>query len=176
MDLLGDGYSSFQWTPSQFLTEGSVSIPSAQSFGQIVYPAVFDPPCDAYRALPHGGTYVAARGTNESVFMELEFRRMDSGTGSVYPIQFWKNVTNQPMFFTNASLCDGLVRLWNTPVTEGRFAPVPVKGTIRANAPPMEPLYQAQEVYGLQVDTAFVEYSTVGCKSLEGYSGTGPGD
>lgn len=101
-----------------------------------------------------------------------------------YPLDFYKNVTNQPIF-GNGSLCDLQVRLFNSTINQGVYAPIPVKGKIYSNLPPLNQSIidgnidddKAQEaVFGILVDSPFIEYTGLDCQTLAGYSGTGSGD
>lgn len=64
--MLGDGYSSFRWTKSMMITADSPAIEGSESYGLDVYPAVFDPPCDAYKAVKDGIAIYSATSTNHS--------------------------------------------------------------------------------------------------------------
>ncbi|KAK3936337.1 hypothetical protein QBC46DRAFT_321657 [Diplogelasinospora grovesii] len=175
LDLLGDGYTSFTWTPSQLISADSAALAGAQGYGQVAYAASFDPPCDAYRAVPGGcGTYHKSVSTNSTsgsghVFVELDdFQPITHG--SPYTLKFYKNITNQPIF-GNGALCDNMIRLFNTTLTKGVFEPRFVKGKVSANLPPMNRMQVMEGVYGLQADTPFIENTQVECATLQGYSG-----
>jgi hypothetical protein len=84
-------------------------------------------------------------------------------------------VTNQPQFSTNPNACDNFIRLFNSSVTTGKYAPVAVKGIVSA-----EPPFLTSDkpkiwtgVYGLRLDNAFIENNYLPCESLRGYDGTG---
>lgn len=88
----------------------------------------------------------------------------------------FKNVTNQPLFGDGLPLCDHYITLFNTSVTQGQYAPVPVEGTVGVR-PPFYPAEEKFEgVYGYRMANAFIEENGVPCEKLRGYSGTGAGD
>lgn len=58
----------------------------------------------------------------------------------------------------------------------GKYAPVPVNGTVRVVPPYYPTTTTFSGVYGYRMDNAFVEKNFVPCESLQGYAGTGPGD
>ena len=86
-------------------------------------------------------------------------------------------MTNQPTFSDSVTdTCDHYVRLYNTTVTQGKYAPVNIKGTVNVT-PGVYPKSQTfTNVYGLKMDNAFIETNYVPCESLKGYTSSGPGD
>ena len=104
-------------------------------------------------------------------------RRLVTPASSPFPLELFKNITNQPTF-ANASSCDNMIRLFNTTMSIGEHAPVPVRGRVRARAFPFEASEaEWSDVYGVQVATPFVENNYLDCRTMRGYSGTGgPGD
>ncbi|POS78829.1 hypothetical protein DHEL01_v202788 [Diaporthe helianthi] len=178
LDLLGDGYSSFTMAPAQMISDDSpIAINGSRVYGTIVHPAKFEPPCDAYARLPSGSTYFKGRATDGSdKYASLEFSALCQGDVNPYPIEVYQNLTNQPIF-ADGKVCDRMVRLFNTTLSQGQWAPVPVKGTVLSNLEPMGELGEGLgEVFGVLVDTPFIEFVEQDCASLKGYSGTGPGD
>lgn len=178
IDLLGDGYSSFTMAPAQMISaDNQVAINGSRDYGTIVHPAKFEPGCDAYARLPSGATYFKGQATDDSgKYAMLEFSPLDEGETNPFPIEVYQNITNQPIF-ANGTQCDRMVRLFNSTISQGQWAPVPVKGTVFSNLEPMEDTAEGLgEVYGVLVDTPFIEFNMQECASLKGYSGTGPGD
>jgi hypothetical protein len=122
------------------------------------------------------------RGSSASTgdFFELEMTRL-AGTPAhqvfnPYPLSVFMNVTNQPTF-ANGSSCDNMIRLFNSTMTRGQFAPPAVRGTVRARAWPFDQRREWTEVYGVQVATPFIENNYLDCRALRGYEGSGgPGD
>ena len=82
-----------------------------------------------------------------------------------------KNITNQPQFGDAPGVCDNFIRLFNTSVTKGPFAPTSVKGTVSVAAPYAPQSSTWRDAYGYQLDTAFIEKNLVQCSSLQGYPG-----
>jgi len=178
LDLLGDGYSSFRWAPSQLITAShSIAVQGSREYGTVVSPAEWDPPCDAYRALPNGNNFFRGKSIDSSEFVEVEMARLKDLSLNPYPLELFMNITNQPTF-ANASTCDNMIRWFNTSMSVGNFAPAPVLGRIRANAFPYEGTEKEwTAVYGVQVATPFIENNYLDCRTMKGYVGTGgPGD
>ncbi|KAF3771070.1 hypothetical protein M406DRAFT_320628 [Cryphonectria parasitica EP155] len=177
VDLLGDGFSSFIWAPAQMISaDNEIAVNGSRAYGTIVFPATFDPACDAYGSKANGSVYFTGNATDSSgIYASLEFSALAQDTASPYPTTFFQNVTNQPIF-GNGSLCDSQVRLFNSTLSQGQFAPVPVKGTIFSNLPPLDASAGVGDVFGVLIDTPFIEYNGLDCPSLQGYSGTGSGD
>lgn len=48
VDLLGDGYSNFRYSPGIILSNNPVAISGAAAYGEQIVPSTFDPPCDPY--------------------------------------------------------------------------------------------------------------------------------
>jgi len=82
----------------------------------------------------------------------------------------WYNVTNQPLFSVNTSVCDNFVRLLNTSVSEAPYAPEHVRGLVQATTPYFAKTTSWESVYGLKLDQAFYEIDNVPCESLKGFS------
>ncbi|KAI3391916.1 hypothetical protein diail_6618 [Diaporthe ilicicola] len=177
IDLLGDGYSSFTMAPAQMISgDNQMAIDGSRAYGTVVYPAKFEPGCDAYGRLPSGSTYFKGQATDGSgKYTMLEFSALDQGESNPFPVEVYQNITNQPIF-ANGTQCDRQVRLFNSTINEGQWAPVPVKGTVFSNLEPMSDMEGLGEVFGMLVDTPFLEFNGLDCTTLKGYSGTGPGD
>jgi len=80
------------------------------------------------------------------------------------------NATNQPIFADGRS-CDKFVRYFNTSVTIGQNAAVPIKGHVMLNSGHVLPESRTiKDVYGFKLGTAFIEVNTT-CESLKGYTG-----
>ncbi|KAH8772535.1 hypothetical protein F5883DRAFT_414427 [Diaporthe sp. PMI_573] len=178
IDLLGDGYSSFTMAPAQMISDDNqIAINGSRDYGTIVHPTKFEPGCEAYGRLPDGSTYFKGHATDGSdKYVMLEFSSLAEGEVNPYPIEVYQNLTNQPIF-ANGTQCDRMVRLFNTTISQGQWAPVPVKGSVFSNLEPMEDLTDGLgEVFGVLIDTPFIEFNGQDCTTLKGYSGTGPGD
>ncbi|KAI0471549.1 hypothetical protein GGR56DRAFT_667513 [Xylariaceae sp. FL0804] len=163
--------SSFRWAGASLMSAGNpAAIAGAEAYGMAVYPASFDPPCDAYRTLPDGTMSAAGWGgdaarnsssSSRSKFLTLEVRPA-AVTGDVdevpYPLSFMQNVTNQPTFADPSVCCDNYRRLFNTSLTAGAHAPVPVVGRVCADMDPFPAGARAWDgVYGWSFAAAFLE-------------------
>jgi hypothetical protein len=147
-----------------------------------VVPAIFEPACDAYQALPGGAatsTFFRARSADDhpqgGYYAEIEVVSMSEQEQSqhpYYPIEVFRNVTNQPIF-ANGSTCDDMVRLFNSSMSRGEYEPVFVRGSVRANVRPLEGAVEWRDAYGVQLATPFVENNYLDCATMKGYSGTG---
>ncbi|KUI71502.1 hypothetical protein VM1G_07042 [Cytospora mali] len=177
IDLLGDGYSSFTWAPAQMISaDHQIAINGSRDYGTTVYATDFEPGCDAYGHLRGRATYFRGRATDDSgIYAHLDFSPLEKGTHNPFPVEFYQNITNQPIF-GDGTQCDSQVRLFNSTINQGEFAPVPVKGTIFSNLEPLGNMEGLGDVFGLLIDTPFVEYNGLDCASLKGYQGTGSGD
>ena len=189
LDLIGDGYSSFRWAPAQLISStNDIALDGSREYGTIVSPAKYDPPCDAYRRLPNGATYFKGTSLTSPEFVELEMARLSTLHHNPYPLDLFRNITNQPTF-ANATSCDNMIRLFNTSMS---VPAVPVRGRVRAHAFPFTPSSSSSSsdraaqknaavewtgVWGVQVATPFIENNYLDCRSMKGYEGTGgPGD
>ncbi|CRK14762.1 hypothetical protein BN1723_010474 [Verticillium longisporum] len=169
LDLLGDGYSVFRWAPEQMITASNkAAIDGSEAYGTVVHPSTFAPQCDAYATLPGGNTFFKA--TSNSTYMSFAYSRLPSCKAVPYPLSFFKNVTNQPIF-VNGKQCDQMIRLFDTPLSKGAFAPAPVKATIEANVGPFPSATFFNGVFGFQVATPFIENNYLSCDTLKGYQG-----
>ncbi|MCJ1382166.1 hypothetical protein MMC17_005278 [Xylographa soralifera] len=180
VDLLGDGYSNFRYEKYILITANPVAMAGAAAYGEIPVPSTFEPPCDGYAFVPGSNKDVffnAYQGEDQALgkppTVAVEFA--PAGSAGPYPLNFYKNVTNQPSFSTGV-LCDNFVTLYNSSVTEGQYAPVVVVGNVSVAAPYLPTAMTFTGVYGLKVDRAFIENNYMACASLKGYAGTGSGD
>ncbi|KAB5575401.1 hypothetical protein GE09DRAFT_1023414 [Coniochaeta sp. 2T2.1] len=186
IDLLGDNHTSFNWNPSLLVSaDNQVAIVGAADYGQKVYPVHFTPECNAYRGRDDGSTYLwgFSNATGPAVWVNLEMRPMfkhgDGKPVPKYPFAVFQNITNQPIF-GNGTVCDNQVKLFNTSLSKGQYAPKPVEATVLGNLPPFGGLHGAGktvwEAEGWQVDMPFVEYNGIVCSTLRGYNGPRSGD
>ncbi|KAK3942498.1 hypothetical protein QBC46DRAFT_72057 [Diplogelasinospora grovesii] len=179
LDLLGDGYSSFRWAPAQLISAtNTIAVEGSRAYGTIVSEAEYDPLCDAYRQLSNGASYFkGSRLAAPAEFIEFETTRTSSLSHTAYPLELFKNITNQPTF-ANASTCDNMIRLFNTSMSLGEHAPVAVRGRVKAShSLPFKGVQEWTDVYGVQLATPFIENNYLDCRTMQGYEGTGgPGD
>lgn len=171
VDLLGDGYSAFTWAPAQMISSDvEIAITGSRDYGTTVFPSSFQPGCNAYGRLPNGTTTFSGNATDGSgVHATLQFSPLDPGTANPFPIAAYQNMTNQPIF-GNGTTCDQQVRLFNSTINQGQFAPVPVRGSIVSNLAPFDYSAGVNGVFGLLVDTPFVEFNGLDCQNLKGYT------
>jgi hypothetical protein len=168
LDLLGDNSTSFKWAPSLLMTSGhEIALKGAMDYGTHVFPAVFDPPCDAYRS-QHGAkdTTVFNAKSNSEAHVQTQFSL--AGNDVSFPMALFKNVTNQPTFADGKS-CDNMIRLFDTSVTVAPNGIESVRGFVKARIPPFTSEMEWSDVYGLRMDTAFIENNYLPCENFRGY-------
>lgn len=171
--MLNDNHTSFKWAPSLLMTsDNDIALKGAMDYGTNTFPASFEPGCDAYRAVPNskkpGTTYFSAKSLEPGA---ASIATLFSTTEEeMFPLDFFKNFTNQPTF-ADGKTCDNMIRLFNTSVTTAPNRIERVKGTVRANLPPFSGEQEWRNVYGLRMDTAFIENNYLSCESFRGYSG-----
>jgi hypothetical protein len=162
LDLLSDNTTSFKWAPSLLMTAGhDIALKGAMDYGTNVFPSVFDPPCDAYRSTPNHLDTTIFHAESSEASVTTQFSLADQ----MYPLQFFKNVTNQPTFADGRS-CDNMIRLFDTSVT---VAIESVKGSVRARIPPFENEVKWDGVYGIRLGSAFIENNYLPCEGFRGY-------
>ena len=184
IDLLGDGYSSFRYIGFMYLpADNAIAIAGTAAYGEIVLPAFFDPPNAPYEATNNGRQISFAVYTNDitpthpgpnQLVARTLFR--DFGKISPVPLAFYRNVTNQPMFGNNTSVCDNQISFWNTTTSTSAYEPQGVFGDVLISPPlvPKRRVYRG--VRGIRAERAFLENNLLPCESLKGYAGTGSGD
>ncbi|KAI5367092.1 hypothetical protein Slin15195_G022250 [Septoria linicola] len=178
IDRLNDGYSCFRYTAPQLVTASNLVALGGSAFYGETIPGNFEPPCDGYASNGKGSTFLSAYKAPESKALGSQ-PVFDSSFKTVASIPFSQklivNITNQPSFGSGIPVCDNYITLYNTSVTQGRFAPVPVKGEVKVE-PPYYKTKTTLKAWGFRQDNAFIERNNVPCENLKGYAGTGPGD
>lgn len=144
------------------------AIDGSEAYGTVVHPSTFAPECDAYATLPGGNTFFNA--TSDQTYMSLQFQRLASCQSVPYPLSFFHNVTNQPIFAAGET-CDQMIRLFDTPLSQGAFAPIPVKTKVESNIGPFTCKTSFTGVFGFQITTPFIENNYLSCDTLKGYHG-----
>lgn len=148
-----------------------IGLKGAMDYGTNTYPASFEPGCDAYRAVPNakkpGTTYFSARSLEGVESLSTLFSSTEE---EIFPLEFFKNFTNQPTF-ADGKTCDNMIRLFNTSLSTAPNGIERVKGTVRANIHPFNREHEWRNVYGLRMDTAFIENNYLSCESFRGYDG-----
>ncbi|KAH8908509.1 hypothetical protein BR93DRAFT_489376 [Coniochaeta sp. PMI_546] len=180
IDLLGDNYTSFTWSPAQLLSAAAdYAIVGSRGYGTTVYPAIFDPSCHPFGRRRDGNTYFQGWSNDtllrDRVWAGLEISPVKQGRKAQYSLDVFQNITNQPIF-GNGTICDSQVRLFNTTLSTGTNEPTAVTARVYGNLEPLGQLRREWDAAGWQVDTPFVEYNALDCRTLQGYAGTGPGD
>jgi hypothetical protein len=162
LDLLSDNTTSFKWAPSLLMSaDHDIALKGAMDYGTNVFPSTFDPPCDAYRSVSNDPDTTIFSAKSSEAGVNTLFSLADQ----VYPLQFFKNVTNQPTFADGKS-CDNMIRLFDTSVT---VAIESVKGNVQVRIPPFEKEVHWDEVYGVRFDSAFIENNYLPCEGFRGY-------
>ena len=174
VDLLGDGYTSFKWAPSLLMTAGNeAALKGAADYGTNTFPATFEPGCDAYRAIPDskkpGTTYFSATSLSGSESLSTLFSPITTKDDDAFPLSFFKNFTNQPTF-ADGKTCDNMIRLFNTSLSTAGNGIERVQGTVRANVHPFAHELEWRNVYGIRLDSAFIENNYLPCENFKGYT------
>jgi hypothetical protein len=147
-----------------------IALKGAADYGTNTFPAFFEPSCDAYSAVPDakepGTTHFSARSSEAgaaSITTQFSLTTEES-----FPLSFFKNVTNQPTF-ADGKTCDNMIRLFDTNVTTSPNTIETVKGTVKANLHPFTSEQEWENVYGLRMDTSFIENNYLPCENFGGY-------
>jgi hypothetical protein len=158
-----------------------MAIHGAREYGTNVYPASFEPSCNAYEYQTNSpdSTYFRAKSINpksrkEEAEIDSVFSSNVSSSASAFPMSFFVNATNQPSF-ADGTTCDHYIRLYNTSLSTGSNAAVPVSGSVQARVYDLfgeKPMSWSNTV-GVKIDTAFIENHMVSCEGLAGYDGVG---
>lgn len=157
----------------------NIALNGSRDYGTTVFPTAFQPGCNAYDRLADGtgaATFSGNATDGSGVFANLRFSPLEgSGVASPFPVAAYQNITNQPIF-ANGSTCDQQTRLFNSTINQGEFAPVPVRGSIVSNLSPFDYSAGVDGVFGLLVNTPFVEKNNLDCQTLKGFTSSGSGD
>ncbi|OJD29550.1 isoflavone reductase family protein [Diplodia corticola] len=180
--------TSFRLAPIQAISATNpIAIAGSAAYGTHVFPATFDPPCDAYApsgldtpttttTTTHLNANHVLKDLSPGPLFTTEFTTPGAAGGeSPYPLSFFVNVTNQPSFADPAKGCDRQVRLFDTAVTLPPWEPVAVRGDVWAS----EDVFKGDVVkgdggsgrkwegaWGFRLDTAFIEYNLLKCDTL----------
>lgn len=149
-----------------------IALKGAMDYGTNTFAATFDPACNAYREMPRskkaGTTYYGAKSLETgAASISTTFSLTEAED---FPLHFFMNFTNQPTF-ADGKTCDNMIRLFNTSVTTAPNGIERVKGTVRTNLPPFTSEQVWNDIYGLRMDTAFIENNYLPCERFRGYSG-----
>ena len=186
VDRLSDGYSSFRFLHYLYLPPTvPLAIAGAAGYGEVVLPGFFDPPGAGYAITSDGsgvGFKAYADPLSDTLKLppvgEVAYKFTANATDiAPYPLAFYVNVTNQPQFGANTSVCDNQVRLWNTSVTIGSpaVAPRSVFGSATVSPPLVSNKTVFTDVHGVVAASAFIESNYLSCESLKGYGSESSG-
>ena len=143
----------------------------AEKYGTNTIRSFFEPSCDAYQAVPNAEPGTTAFGAKSILANKASIiMRQSLTTDSPYPLSFFKNITNQPIF-ADGKTCDQQIRLFNTRLTTSPFKIDTVKGSVSAKIPPFDGKQQWNNVYGIRLATAFIENNYLPCEQFRGYDG-----
>lgn len=149
-----------------------MAVSGSQDYGTDVVTTTFTPGCDAYELAANGSSTFSGAATDGSgTYAMVNMAPIDENNNNSFPLAFYQNITNQPIF-ANGSQCDNQIRLFNSTINEPRM----VKVNAFSNLAPMDASAGVMDMFGMVIDTPFVEYNGLDCQTLKGYSGTGPGD
>ncbi|KAE9976186.1 hypothetical protein EG328_002738 [Venturia inaequalis] len=175
IDLLSDNKTPFRWVPDMFLTStNGLGINASREYGGEVYPATFEPACDAYAPIPSckdGSTYFNAIAANTS--LKATFSPVSARKGAQLPALFFKKVVNQPVF-GDGKFCNAQRRMFNTSLSAGAYAPKAVSASVHVRLPTIFTQTPGGAVFwddamAMQVDTPFIEQHLVSCEGFRGY-------
>lgn len=174
VDRLNDGYTAMAYSTYILLSNNTLAISGTQVYGYTVDVSDFVPECEAYKASnSYGGIVQKGKSLTTSAAVTVNFS--PSGNNA-WSLNAYKNLTNQPTFSNAPGICDNYIRLYNTTVTEGKYKPQNIKGTVQIVAPLFPQTKTWTNIYGLKMDNAFIENNYVTCQSLQGYTASGSGD
>ena len=145
-----------------------MGIKGSSEYGGEVYPAEFEPACDAYAQAGNGRTTYSSRASN--AFLECTWQSTKRAQLSPSLMHFIKHTTNQPLFGLNG-MCNHQLRMFDTVLSVGEHAPRAVKGAVRANIPSIsETEMMWSEAMGVQVSSAFVEKHMIPCEEMRNWT------
>lgn len=152
------------------------------TYGVDIEPASFDPSNAPYQRIDRKQYQLAfdVYPANATAPFHIEpvsaVRSEDRPQDRGFPLAFYRNVTNQPWFGNNNSICDNMKRYWNTSLSQGVNKPRNVKSVIKLGSPFVPKTTLWKGVKGIRATTAFLENNFLPCEQLKGYAGTGEGD
>jgi hypothetical protein len=144
-----------------------MGISASREYGGEVYPATFEPECDAYAHIEGGFTSYKTRAGD--AFLDTTWQHITEATPKASLMDFIKHTTNQPLFGING-MCNHQIRMFDTTLSTGAYAPRPVIGAVRANIPSVsEKELVWTEAAGVQVNTAFIEKHMIPCEDVRNW-------
>jgi hypothetical protein len=141
------------------------AISGSREYGTTVHPSTFEPECNAYS---RDGDTTHFRAQSELAHISLSYTTYQPPLygGNAIPMDFFKNVTNQPIFINGSSSCCEQIRIYDTPLSLGQHAPVRIQANIDARLGPIGTPTKFEGAQGIQVMTPFIENNYVSCESL----------
>ncbi|KAF2754868.1 hypothetical protein EJ05DRAFT_503810 [Pseudovirgaria hyperparasitica] len=168
VDIFGDSQTIFRYAQSLVISENILAIAGAQPYYTPPSPIVasFDPPCDAYRsdASSPGELLFDAYSILHPHDSPLFKTRFSPVKSQPYSIELYRNTSNQ--IITNGKLCDNFTTIFDSAVTTGEYAPVPIKAYVEIGKPALPESSKWEEVYGLKADFAFIEMNYLDCEQF----------
>lgn len=165
------------------ISSAATSAQSAlSSYGYTIAPGYFAV-CNAYEyenatsnlALPPAKRGIDQAGwanTNTDLSNpDIAYRMVPIKTSATpYNLNFYFNVTNQPLFGSSSSSCDSVQRIFNTDISQPPYPGVFVQGDAAVLKPYFtKPKSVWQGAYGVKIDVAYHEVPNVKCNSLKGF-------
>jgi hypothetical protein len=150
-------------------SDHEIALKGAGDYGTNIFPATFEPACDAYKAVPNAKTPRTTYFRASSVGGDESLSTLFSPTKvEAFPLAFFKNATNQPTF-ADGKTCDNMIRLFDTSLSTTPNRIERIVGTVRANIHPFGREQEWREVHGLRLDSAFIENNYLDCEIFRGY-------
>jgi hypothetical protein len=180
---LNDGYTAMTYSSQIIISSAATSAQSAlSSYGYTIAPGYFAV-CNAYEyenatsnlALPPAKRGIDQAGwanTNTDLSNpDIAYRMVPIKTSATpYSLNFYFNVTNQPLFGSSSSSCDSVQRIFNTDISQPPYPGVFVQGDAAVLKPYFtKPKTVWQGAYGVKIDVAYHEVPNVKCNSLKGF-------
>ena len=162
-----DESTAFRFSNHMFMTStNEMGISGASEYGTTtVYPAEFEPECDAYLQTSSGRTKFNTRA--KDAYLDSTWQpQLSPSIPAASLMHYLRHATNQPMFGLNG-YCNHQNRMFNTELSIGEYEPRPVKGAVRTKVPSVfdtEMIWT--EATGVQVATAFIEKHMIPCEEV----------
>jgi hypothetical protein len=184
VDRLNDGYTAMMYSTQVIVSSAATAAQTAlQQYGYVVNPGYFAV-CNAYEyenatsnlALPPAKRGIDQAGWgNQNTDLsnpDIAYRMVPIKTSaSPYNLNFYFNVTSQPLFSDSTSSCDSVTRIYNTDLSQPPFPGVFVQGDAAVLKPYFTPKAKTvwSDAYGVKIDVAYHERAAVKCNTLKGF-------
>ncbi|KIW06866.1 uncharacterized protein PV09_02542 [Verruconis gallopava] len=164
-----DANTPFRYNPDMFMTStNQMGINASREYGGEVYPAEFEPACDAYAHAEDGITSYKARARD--AYLDTTWQHMADSSPPSSLMTFIMHTTNQPLFGVDG-MCNLQKRMFGTSLSTGAHAPRSVVGAVRANIPSVSKSDMMwSDVAGVQVNTAFIEKHMIPCEEVRSWT------